>query len=410
MRRRAKVAIVVGCLALATALRLPADPPRSGAIVQRLSDTAATVLLHRTEPGTGVLVLSRAPEAATGSNSSKAPKESTEPSRRVVVDVPLRRLRFVCTELRPSTRYDFVIEVQSSPSDAEPSQHRGSFKTAPPPGTGSLRFAAFGDSGKVPWWSKYQDSLPVVPAEWIQPIVPGRGHQWEIAELVVENEVDLVLHLGDIVYPRGAREHYNEGFFDPFAKMLARIPMWPTIGNHDCLTEGAKPVLDYFDLPGRYYDFVHGPVHFFCLDTYSSELIEGSKQRAWLRDALAKSTAPWKVVFTHRPFLTVSRSKADSENRMLRDEIHPILAQHGVSLVFSGHDHNYQRFEPRGGVHYIVAGGGGKSLYDLGTAEDLVKSLRGYSFALVDVALEKLTVRGIDEDGEQFDRLEIPRR
>jgi hypothetical protein len=40
----------------------------------------------------------------------------------------------------------------------------------------------------------------------------------------------------------------------------------------------------------------------------------------------------------------------------------PILAAHGVNLLFSGHDHIYQRGKA-GGLDYVVTGGGGAPLY-----------------------------------------------
>ena len=41
----------------------------------------------------------------------------------------------------------------------------------------------------------------------------------------------------------------------------------------------------------------------------------------------------------------------------------------GVDLVFSGHDHAYERTAPIGGVIYVVSGGGGKELYPAGKSE-----------------------------------------
>ena len=64
--------------------------------------------------------------------------------------------------------------------------------------------------------------------------------------------------------------------------------------------------LDYFTLPGneRYYHFQWGLLEVFCLD---SEIWEpdgidvDSAQAAWLRGALAASTATWKLVALHTP-------------------------------------------------------------------------------------------------------------
>jgi len=48
---------------------------------------------------------------------------------------------------------------------------------------------------------------------------------------------------------------------------------------------------------------------------------------------------------------------------------------HGVDLVFSGHDHVYERTVPIRGVTYVVSGGGGKRLYRAGKGE-LTSSLK----------------------------------
>lgn len=410
MRSKKLIAVtaLVG-LALASLRCSDGDPPHTGPIVQRVSDTAAHVILHRAQPSSASLRWrAEAEGGSAGGDAAWSVAETPAPSK-----MP----RFVLSELRPATRYAYslvvrVAEPGASVEAREEERFAGSFTTASKAGTGRVRFAALGDSGKIPWWTKNEGRLGVTIAEWLQGIVPGRGHQWIVARRVLERDPALVLHLGDIVYPDGAREHYNEGYFEPFAELLARVPVWPTIGNHDAHTENAQPVLDLFDLPGakRYYDFVHGPVHFVCIDTFTTSLDKGTAQRAWLETTLrGPKLAPWRVVFTHRPFLTVSRSAPDPQNKATFDALHPLFREHGVRLVLSGHDHNYQRFRPRGGVHYVVAGGGGKSLYDHGTSDDLVSVLRDYSFALIDADAESMKLQGIDQAGQAFDSVEIKR-
>jgi hypothetical protein len=36
------------------------------------------------------------------------------------------------------------------------------------------------------------------------------------------------------------------------------------------------------------------------------------------------------------------------------------LKKHGVQVVFSGHDHVYERVKPQDGIQYFVSGGAGK--------------------------------------------------
>ena len=40
--------------------------------------------------------------------------------------------------------------------------------------------------------------------------------------------------------------------------------------------------------------------------------------------------------------------------------LEPLLRQHGVSLVLTGHDHIYERTTPQYGITHFVAGSGGK--------------------------------------------------
>ena len=53
----------------------------------------------------------------------------------------------------------------------------------------------------------------------------GAEKQWEkTAPEIAKADGDFVLHLGDIVYPRGRHEHYSAGFFRP----LCHLPTCPT--------------------------------------------------------------------------------------------------------------------------------------------------------------------------------------
>ncbi len=49
-------------------------------------------------------------------------------------------------------------------------------------------------------------------------------------------------------------------------------------------------------------------------------------------------------------------------NQIARERYAPILVENGVTMLFAGHDHLYQRGE-KGGLRYIVSGGGGAPLY-----------------------------------------------
>src|SRR4029079_9820825 len=44
----------------------------------------------------------------------------------------------------------------------------------------------------------------------------------------------------------------------------------------------------------------------------------------------------------------------------LRVVLEPLFVKYGVNVVFSGHDHVYERLKPQKGITYFVAGSGGQ--------------------------------------------------
>ena len=48
----------------------------------------------------------------------------------------------------------------------------------------------------------------------------------------------------------------------------------------------------------------------------------------------------------------------------VREQFHDIFVEHGVDIVFAGHDHYYYR-TVRDDIQYVVTGGGGAPLYDI---------------------------------------------
>src|SRR5262249_40948744 len=99
----------------------------------------------------------------------------------------------------------------------------------------------------------------------------------EIADRLVESGADFVIHTGDVVYPDGADELYDQEFFRPMARWLAGGPVLPALGNHDVHTDRGAPLLSNFVLPknsatgdSRFYSFRQGNALFVCLDVESS--------------------------------------------------------------------------------------------------------------------------------------------
>ena len=65
--------------------------------------------------------------------------------------------------------------------------------------------------------------------------------------------------------------------------------------------------------------------------------------RNWIINDLDSSKQPWKVVVFHQP--SFSSGDATIFNHQMR-AVAKILEDHGVNIVFNGHEHNYQRTYP----------------------------------------------------------------
>jgi Calcineurin-like phosphoesterase len=149
---------------------------------------------------------------------------------------------------------------------------------------------------------------------------------------------------------------------------------FPALGNHDW--DGSPgggvwanlPYRSYFTLPGneRYYTVRAGSVQFFVIDSeprspgngsqYETDGVSASSTQAlWLRDHLADSDAPFKIVVFHHPAYT-------SAPRGNTTVMQWPFAEWGASLVLSGHEHIYERLTGPGGIPFVTAGHGGNTL------------------------------------------------
>ena len=78
-------------------------------------------------------------------------------------------------------------------------------------------------------------------------------------------------------------------------------------------------------------------------------------------------------------------------------------------MVFSGHDHAYERALPIRGVTYVVTGGGGKHLYGVRANGQTAASASAHHATLVRVSGEHLTLEAVKPDGTVLDRLDLKR-
>jgi hypothetical protein len=178
---------------------------------------------------------------------------------------------------------------------------------------------------------------------------------------------DLVLTTGDMVL-RGSDEGDWQRYFAVAGALLAQVPVYPAIGNHDIAAPGTRHLEDIFVLPpgppdrpagGFWWSTDFAGLHLVSLD---SNRYDDAAQLAWLEADLAAARARGVrgiIAMTHDgPY---SRG-IHGGNQDARERYVPVLVRHGVTLLVSGHDHLYQRGE-MDGLTYVVSGGGGAPLY-----------------------------------------------
>ena len=90
----------------------------------------------------------------------------------------------------------------------------------------------------------------------------------------------------------------------------------------------------------------------------------------------------------------------------MREQLAPILERHGVQLVLSGHDHDYQRSITMDGVNYVVSGAG-SGTRRTGRSDFTAESFAWLHFTDIGVYEDRMVVRSVSEDLEMADEVEI---
>ena len=221
-------------------------------------------------------------------------------------------------------------------------------------------------------------------------------------------EFPFVIMVGDNLYEGVATpEDYRTKFEEPYAPLLAEgVQFFAALGNHD---DPNEVHYEPFNMRGRrYYRFappgnlvarITTPVQFFALDsTYLDR-----EQLAWLDSELGESPAEWKIVFLHHPIYTSGRYRTASF--VHRATLESIFRRHHVSVVFSGHEHIYQRTTLQNGIQYFVTGGAGSLRPGDGTRASFIARTysANYHFMLVEIEGEALHFQAISRSGATID-------
>lgn len=201
---------------------------------------------------------------------------------------------------------------------------------------GSLKFAVLGDWG-----------------------TGGREQYQTAAQMATVHErfpFELVITVGDNLYGGQRPQDFRRKFEEPYKALLsAGVKFYASLGNHDQREQ--QRYYQQFNMDGKLYYTFKAPeqsVRFFALDsTYPNP-----EQIAWVEKELQSSNEAWKIPYFHHPLY--SSGERHGSSTQLRETLEPLFVKYGVSVVFSGHDHFYERIKPQKGIVYFVTGSGGQ--------------------------------------------------
>jgi 3',5'-cyclic AMP phosphodiesterase CpdA len=251
-------------------------------------------------------------------------------------------------------------------------------ETQAPRGKDSLRFAVIGDSGtggraQYDVGARLAASLAVFPYEF-------------------------VLMLGDNIYGSERPQDFVVKFEKPYASILERkIPFYASLGNHD---DPNQRYYEPFNMGGkRFYAFTKKGVRFFALDSNYMD----KDQQDWLKRELEGTRERWKIAFFHHPLYSSGERHGSEVD--LREIVEPLFLEHGVGVVFAGHEHFYERLKPQKGIHYFTSGAASK--LRAGNIRVGPLTAKGfdtdYSYMLIEIDGDQLHFQSLSRRGRLVD-------
>jgi hypothetical protein len=231
----------------------------------------------------------------------------------------------------------------------------------------------------------------------------GDGASGEVNELNATNLIaswnpNLFLYLGDVYEAGNVTEFYNwygsgANFFSRF-----RAVTDPTVGNHEYTANKAPGYFDYWNNIPNYYSFNAGGWHFITLNSTSqfNQVAVGKPQYNWLVQDLAANPNACTIVYFHHPVFSIGPQGSTAALA----PIWSLLAQNGVSIVLTGHDHDYQRWTAMDGsgipsatgVTQFVVGTGGHGAQNFVTTDS--RMLVGYGVSPTAIGALRLELSG----------------
>lgn len=301
---------------------------------------------------------------------------------------------------QPATTLDQLKKAVADtfPALIERDQHYLRYRAILPdlPLNTEIRWKVLTDSGQtIREGSTKTKTAPGNPTRFVAvgDMASNKPEAFGVAFRISEKRPDFLIALGDIVYPGGRAIQYMNHFFPVYndvktagvatgAPLMASIPFYPVVGNHDADSQRLPTYPDAFSCfhwfsvpkngPGEgpwntplgkdssaaehframagpeypamcNYSFDYGDGHFLVLDANSYAAKDMEALLPWIERDLSNSKQRWKFVSFHHPAFHTSKEHYTEQRMRL---LQPLFERTGVDLVLAGHVHNYQRSLP----------------------------------------------------------------
>jgi hypothetical protein len=321
------------------------------------------------------------------------------------IDAPAGQNHCWVEGLQPDTRYRYWVTVGDKTwaagplFDWDPRQqalvpgpraYRNEFRTHPHPAAplDDVTFAVIGDYGKGVK-KLTETNTPSGQAQVAQ----------DLEKSVDMLDARFILTTGDNIYAKrrfgiivtASGDEDDDWFFtyyQPYRYVINRVPVYPSVGNHDSDTEAREDreaLVDNAYMKERIRRLntpiaggsAQPPMAVLSQDALMYRIRYGRDVELVAIDSSAKgkpyTTHPefigpafppkedgrgvrWRIPFFHHPPFCGGPLHGDDES--VQEHLVPVFSRAGVKLVLTGHEHNYQRWS-HSGVCYVITGAAG---------------------------------------------------
>lgn len=224
-----------------------------------------------------------------------------------------------------------------------------------------------------------------------------------VAQAIRFSNPDYFIPLGDLQY-NTATYDLLMGVYDKTWRDFKDISL-PVLGNHDYPADGFMRYFPEMPESGYYSQVLNDKWMVIVLNTNDDCQIVAcdpeSEQYHWLIKTLDANPSRCAVVAMHHPRFS-SGAHGNSE---AVESLWQVLESRKVPVVFSGHDHHYERFNTA--PVQIVVGTGGKELRGIGTRlpESVFATNEHHGYSLITISENVLKADFINTDGVVVDTI-----